>query len=300
VVPMFRSYARFGVVVQLMAALLAGIGVDWLRRAGTMRAQIVCVGLLALSATEYAVSPSALWRDVLPTAAHRWIAQQGDRMRVLDCTPLDPESESVEWLTGYRVTLVGHSTISSCTDPNLSQMLAATGYTHVLVRRDSADGFADRPAPEGLQVAARFGDARVFAVTAQRPAIYTATMKGFFPREQDAEWTWRWMGPEAAWTIVNTGAPPIVATLGLEMSAFHRARRMEVLLDQRPVQTLVVGQSRRIYPLGPLTVNTGDHELAFRPAEAPTVARDVIDNDDPRPLSFALGSWNWTVRRGQP
>ena len=30
-VPMFRSYARFGVVVQLMAALLAGIGVDWLR-----------------------------------------------------------------------------------------------------------------------------------------------------------------------------------------------------------------------------------------------------------------------------
>ena len=35
VVPMFRSYARFGVVVQLMAALLAGIGVDHLRRAGT-------------------------------------------------------------------------------------------------------------------------------------------------------------------------------------------------------------------------------------------------------------------------
>ena len=40
VVPMFRSYARFGVVVQLMAALLAGIGVDCLRRAGTRRAQV--------------------------------------------------------------------------------------------------------------------------------------------------------------------------------------------------------------------------------------------------------------------
>ena len=55
VVPMFRSYARFGVVVQLMAALLAGIGVDYLRRAGTRRAQIACVALVALAAGEYAV-----------------------------------------------------------------------------------------------------------------------------------------------------------------------------------------------------------------------------------------------------
>ena len=58
-------------------------------------------------------------------------------------------------------------------------------------------------------------------------------MTGFFPREHDAEWTWRWMGKDAAWTIVNTSAQPIVATLGIEMSAFHRARRMELLLDGR-------------------------------------------------------------------
>ena len=73
VVPMFRSYARFGVVVQLMAALLAGIGVDYLRRAGTRRARIVGIALVALAAGEYAVSPTAVWRDVLPTAAHRWV-----------------------------------------------------------------------------------------------------------------------------------------------------------------------------------------------------------------------------------
>ncbi len=54
------------------------------------------------------------------------------------------------------------------------------------------------------------------------PAIYTAAMTGFFPREHDAEWSWRWMGADAAWTIVNTSAQPIVATLDLDMSAFHR------------------------------------------------------------------------------
>jgi hypothetical protein len=304
VAPMFRSYARFGVVVQLMAALLAGIGVERLRHAGTKRAQIVCIALAALAAGEYAVSPSALWRDVLPTTAHRWVAQQVDRVRVLDCTPLTQESESVRWLTGGRVTLLGGS-ISDCTEPNLSQKLAASGYTHLLVRRDTTDGqsLTDHPLPEGMRVAARFGDGQVFAVTAQTPAIYTATMTGFFPREHFAERSWRWMAADAAWTVVNTSARPIVATLSLELSAFHRARRMELLLDGRAIQNaqaLVVEPSRRTYHVGPLTISPGDHELVFHAAEGPTVAAAVISNGDPRPLSFAFGTWHWTVRGEQP
>ena len=67
------------------------------------------IALVALAAAEYAVSPPALWRDVLPTTAHRWVMQQPDPVRVLDCTPLTQESESVQWLTGDRVTLLGGS-----------------------------------------------------------------------------------------------------------------------------------------------------------------------------------------------
>jgi hypothetical protein len=301
VVPMFRAYARFGVVVQLMAALMAGIGIDLLRRARTRRAQIVCVALVALAADEYAVSPSALWRDVLPTKAHRWVVQQPPGIRALDCTPLDQESESVQWLTGHRVTLLGGA-IDDCTGIDLSQKLAANGYTHLLVRRDTAGGqwLAEHPTPDGLQPAARFDDGRVFAVTAPPPKIYTAAMRGFFPREQDAEWTWQWMGADAAWTIINTSARPVIATLGLEMSAFYSARRLELRLDGRPVQTLVVEPSRRIYRIGPLAVPRGYHELAFHPAEAPTVASDVINNGDSRALSLALGMGTWSVQDEQP
>ena len=138
-VPMFRAYARFGVVVQLMAALLAGVGVDFLRRAGTRRAQLACVALVALVAAEYTVAPWTLWRDVLPTTAHRWVARQPGDMRALDCTALNRKSESIQWLTGYRVLLAASSP-SDCTEPNFSQKLAATGYTHLLVRRDTAEG----------------------------------------------------------------------------------------------------------------------------------------------------------------
>jgi hypothetical protein len=306
VVPMFRAYARFGVVVQLMAALLAGIGVDSLWSGVRHRVTattvsdtlgILAVALVVLAAVEYAALPSALWRDVLPTTAHRWVMQQPGPIRVLDCTPLDPESESVQWLTGDRVTLLGGS-IGDCSDANLPRTLATHGYTHLLVRRDAAaaQSFADRPAPEGLRVAARFDDGQVFAVTRQPAAIYTVTMTGFFPRERDAEWTWRWMGADAAWTIANAGARPIVATLALEMSAFHHARGMDVRLDGGHVQTLVVDPSRQVYQIGPLSVIPGEHELAFHLAEVPAAADEAIGNRDPRSLSFAFGTWSWTER----
>jgi hypothetical protein len=222
----------------------------------------------------------------------------------LDCVPLNPESESVQRLTGHRVTLLG-SAASDCTEPNLPQKLAANGYTHLLVRRDTADGhwFAERPAVDGLRVAARFDAGQVFAVTERPPAIYTATMTGFLPREHDARWSWRWMGADAAWTIVNTRSRPLVATLDLELSAFHRARTLELQLNGHPienVQALVVEPSRRIYQIGPFVVPAGNHELVFHPAEPPTLFGDVMNNGDRRPVSFALGTWDWAVRSEQP
>jgi hypothetical protein len=153
VVPMFRAYARFGVVVQLMAALLAGIGAERLWRSGTRRARIACVALLTLAAAEYAVWPPALWRDALPTTAHRWVARQPDRVHVLDCAPLTSESESVQWLSGYRISLSAEG-FDDCTEPNFPDKLSAAGYTHLLVRRDTSEGrrFASRGhsrGPEG-------------------------------------------------------------------------------------------------------------------------------------------------------
>lgn len=296
VVPMFRSYARFGVVVQLMAALLAGIGIDFLRRIGTTGARIAAAVLLTIAAGEYAVSPAALWRDALPTRAHRWVARQPGPMRALDCAPLTQESSSVQWLTGDRVTLLAGPP-EDCLEPNLPQKLAANGYTHLVVRRGTpvSELFDDHALPAGLSLAARFSDGRVFAVTVPRPSIYTAAMRGFFPREYDRSRSWRWMGADGEWTVINTGAAPIVAMLGLELSA-NPPERMDVRIDGRHLQTLVIEPSRRRYQLGPLTVGPGGHELAFHATGALTIPDNLGNNGDRRQLSFELGTWTWTVR----
>jgi hypothetical protein len=298
-VPMFRAYARFGVVVQLMAALLAGVGVDFLRRAGTRRAQLACVALVALVAAEYAVAPWRLWRDVLPTTAHRWVVRQPGDMRALDCTALNRKTQSIQWLTGYRVLLAASS--SDCTEPNFSQKLAATGYTHLLVRRDTAEGrwFAAHAA-DGFRIAADLEDGQVLAVTAAPPPIYTATMPGFFRREHNAKGTWRWMAQDAAWTITNTSVQPIAAMLAIELWAFQRPRVVELLLDGRHVQNVGVERTRRLYHVGPLTVPPGNHALAFRSADAPTSTRRATKNVYRRAVSVAVGAWTWTVVGGQP
>jgi hypothetical protein len=242
-----------------------------------------------------------MWRDVLPTTAHRWIMRQPGRVRALDCAASDQESESIPWLTGDRVTLLGDAA-DDCIEPNLSQKLAALGYTHLIASHHTAEGkwLMDHPAPDGLRVAARFDDGEVFAVATGTPAVYTAAMTGFFPREHAPEWTWRWMSRQATWTVVNTTTQPIVATLSLELSAFHDARRLGVRLDGRPVQTLAVLPARAIHQIGPVTVLPGRHTLAFQSADAPAAADAIVHNGDVRLLSFDIGGWSWNVSGAWP
>jgi hypothetical protein len=298
ILPMFRAYARFGVVVQLMAVLLAGIGVDFLRRAARPRATFACVALVALLAVEYTVAPSAVWRDVLPTAAHRWVTRQPGEVRAFDCTPLNRNNQSTQWLTGHRVVM--SSRAHECTEPNFAGKLAAGGYTHLLVRRDTTEGrWLSARTVEGLRVAADFEDAQVLAVTAAPPPIYTATMSGFFRREHSAKGTWRWMSRDAVWSITNTGVQVIVATLEIEMWPFQRPRTLELRLDGHNVQRVSVARGRHRYQLGPLSLPPGDHVLMFHATEPPTAADNISGHSDRRAVSIAVGEWKWTVRDEQ-
>lgn len=299
-VPMFRSYARFGVIVQLMAALLAGIGVDILWQARTWRARVACAALIALAVAEYAVWPSALWRDALPTTAHRWVMQQASSPRVLDCQPRSQESDSIQWLTASRV--VGPSDgFADCAEPNLARKLAAHGFTHLLVRSDRAEApwIARAAARDNFRAARRFDDAHLYAVGAGRPAVYTGTTTGFSPREGDADWSWRWMGSEAAWVVTNTTGLAVFATLDIELSAFAHDRWVTLSLNQVKVQELLVEPARRTYRIGPFVIQPGAHEFQFGATQPPTVADDALHNGDRRALSVAVGMWTWTVAERQ-
>lgn len=62
--PMFRSYARFGAVVQLMTAVMAGIGFDRLWRSGKWQPRAAAAALAVILAIEFMVSPADMSRRV--------------------------------------------------------------------------------------------------------------------------------------------------------------------------------------------------------------------------------------------
>ena len=291
-VPMFRAYARFGVVVQLMAALLAGIGATRLVAGGTAWTRAVAGALVLMALGEYAVLPSALSRDVLPTAAHRWVMQRTSSLRVFDCWPLSMESQSIPWLTDDRISLAAAD--EDCAEPGLAARLWAAGFTHLLVRDTwerqwlRANGDA-----QGLHGQARFDDGDVFAIV-PRSLVYTQAISGFWPREHRNGDSWRWMANDASWTIASP-TPRRHVTLDVNLHAFQAHRPLLVTLDDKPGQMFDIGPNAATYRIGPLVLAAGSHRLTFHSPAAPTIADEVIRNGDRRALSIAVGAWQWSA-----
>jgi hypothetical protein len=292
VLPMFRSYARFGVVVALMFALLAGMGAAWLV---SRRAHWVLGGLLVVLFVDLMPLPWR-YRDVLPTMGHRWLADQGGDVRALDCGAPEPAEALVPWLMHYRLTLLSGSR-SDCGEPRLSEQLSALGYTHVLTRIHPSPG-GDRVLPRaGFRLVRSFPDSRVLAVEAPKPAIVTLEMPGFYERERLGRDVWRWMGAAGWWRVNNTTSETLEAYLDIDLEALGQTRALKVESDGEAPLVCNVDPRRRRHTLGPFLLTPGEHMLAFKTLEPATVADTLLQNGDGRALSIRIFDWRWSARR---
>ena len=157
-----------------------------------------------------------------------------------------------------------------------------------------------RPAG-GLAMQAHFEDADLLAVTAPPETVYTAEMSGFFPGERRESLTWRWIGSDATWKVVNRSARVVVATADIEMWAFGE--------HPPAAATYSIGGRSTCWPSSNEAAATESARSpwrrevtssAFHPLDPPTVADDLLHNGDRRALSVAFGSWHWTVTGERP
>ena len=288
--PMFRAYARFGMVVALMLSLLAGMGAAWLV-SRPAPAHWVFGGLLVVLFVDLTPLP---WRsrDVLPTMGHRWLMDRGTGVRALDCAAAQPAEALVPWLMHDRLTFRSGSQ-GDCDDPHLSEQLAALGYTHVLVRSGQSSGDDQRWSREGFREAGSFPDSRVLAVTAPKPAVVTLEMPGFYEREQSRQDVWRWMGAAGWWRVTNTTSETLETYLEIDLEAFGQTRELTLANDSEPALQYDVGPRRARYRVGPFLLRPGAHVLSFKTLEPATVAHAVLRNGDGRALSIRIFDWRW-------
>lgn len=294
--PMFRAYARFGAAVGLMTALLAGAGAAWLWQRPHAAARRVAALLLGLAVVELAPFPPWRWRDVLPTRAHRWLAEQRGPLRVLDCVSPSRLSDSLSLpALGHDAALLGTPPFDDCGEPRLGDKLAAMGYTHVLARRGGIEERWLAAHADGLAPGPQFEDGRVFQVTAGPPPVYVSALVGFHPREYQEEATWRWMKRTGSLVVVATRESP-GTVLEIDMKAFPRDRRVEWLLDGRRLGEVEVKTRWERYELRLPELAPGRAMLTLACREPAIVADDVLGNGDRRPLALALGAWRVVLR----
>lgn len=303
VAPMFRSYARFGVVTSLAVALAAGVGFAWLLRARHLADLKVRPTNVAMAGLTLALTICAVfefwplpWRahDVLPTEAHRWLARQQGRTRTMDCiTPTVPEG-SVPWLMHHDLNFL-NPMVPSCVDPQVATKLAALQYTHVLVRRDPRASVIPAEV-EGLAVVKDFPDARVYFVTAEVPAVVTLQTTGFYENEHSGRDWWRWMDARGQWTVRNTTSAKLQTTVDTVLDTAGHPRMLTISVDGTPAGVVDVQTDMRQYVLGPWTLAPGDHTIAFAASGEPFRPTDDGKSTDTRRLTVAFRNMRWNVQ----
>lgn len=299
--PMFRAYARFGVVVQLMVAVLAGIGAHqlWHSRRGSARGLVVV--LLLLTAVEYAPWPWR-WRDVLPTTAHRWLAARADgATRVFDCSTATAADRDTGWLAGVIVVYAADGQ-PQCDEPLLAARMRAQGVTHVLVRA-GVHGAAPLPSSpaDGLRLDFRGDDAVVLGVTAGAPAPFVEAFAGWYPRERAGDRAWRWSSGRSIVTLRNPAPTPRPVVLTLDLQAFGAPRVVTASIAGDAVATLDLGSGRAAFTVGPVMLAPGATNLVLESgAPALVPARVHPGSGDVRALAFALDGWMVAVAPPAP
>ena len=287
VLPMFGSYARFALVVQLMAVVLAGIGATVLwRRRGT---RILALALLTLLAMEYAPL-TARSRDVLPTSAHRWLSRHAGSQAVFDCVTPSLGDIHTQWLAGFSIEGFGPA-VADCGEPALATKLAALGYRHLIVRDEVERRWFSEADPSGLGPVYRGKDADVFEVLA-RPGAYLEDLRGFLAREYNHADSWRWSDGHATLAVVapETTTRPLRVTLTL--AAFGSSRHVAVSLDGAAVAVLALSSEPTTYSIV-VQVTPGSHDLSLISVEPAVSPQSLGISADSRPLAFRL--FEWTV-----
>ncbi|MFQ5527463.1 MAG: 6-pyruvoyl-tetrahydropterin synthase-related protein [Thermoanaerobaculia bacterium] len=293
--PMFRAFARFGVVVFLAVAILASAGATALLRTRALWSRAVGVALVALALVELAPFPPFRWRDVLPTSAHRFLSDGPEPARVLDCAS-PPRIADHPGFQRFAHEIALPSGNSDCGDPGLANKLAQEGFTHILVRRPSALGawLIGRSTPRGWSQTGGFEDALLFELAARPPAPYFWFSSGFSWREFRDNESYRWMSDSGLLTVVNPTGSTLLLQPTARLHSFPDTRTMAILLDRVALAELEVTTRPEDYELPEIRLSPGAHSLNLRPTTPAVVADSLLGNGDYRPISIAI--WDFKLQ----
>lgn len=291
--PIFRAYARIGVVAILALALLAGIGGVVLMHARAGRP--VAAVLLVLAAVEL-YPPAARWNPALPTAGHTWLKTHAPGAAFFDCAA--PGRVYGQTVRAQFPSLVRfrETPFEDCVAPDIAGTLAAHGVTHMVIRRAlreavwlESGGFLD-----GMSVAERTADALVLRVDAPPAGVYVTDVLDLHGREFLGRDTWRWMPAESEWLVLNRTATDVRATFVFVGSSFNGARTLRLMMPSGETAEARIS-AHGTYQLGPVTMPVGETRVRLVSLEGDAEASSAAGSSDTRRLAVRFDQWRWRI-----
>ncbi len=189
IVPMFRVYARFGIVVMLCVSVLAGVGLAFiLERIKSNRKRRVFLSIvLLLIFIEFAPTlPAPMVNAVNPPPVYEWLVKQEGDFTIAEC-PMESDQEYQFWQRIHQKRLVNGAQSGTYADkvrkeivdilkPETPGILKYLGAKYIIFHPDKYLKSEDVPVigevpdvskQKGLKLVKTFKEARVYEVIAE-------------------------------------------------------------------------------------------------------------------------------------
>lgn len=309
VLPMFRVYARFGVVVLLMVAALAGIGLARILEsmAGRRIYSYLSVALIVLLiGVEFTNVPPFYVTDVGQTPpVYRWLAEQPGDFIIAEY-PLwrFDQGEHNEYLfyqrihgkrlfngadAGTRAEQIRQE-IEDISRPEAPGILSYLKVKYVIVHYGSyPKGGRPRVSSSGLKPIKQMGETVVYVVTARPIPILALPDANFSFKELWADGkVWRWTGNDAELIILNNTGAKAYIDLKFTAKSFARERDLTILIGKRVLKRIKIShKKKRRVEVKQILLRPGENKVILSARPDATVINSVLHNEDRRAVSIA-------------
>jgi hypothetical protein len=309
ILPMFRVYARFGIVVMLCVTVLAGLGLSYIL--GRIKKKetklILLVGLTVLVAVEFANSPPPPITDYSKTpAVYTWLKQQPGDFIIAEYPlnqPIYKEySDYVFYQRLHQKRLFNGSSLETkgeayralaadVSDSQSASVLEHLGVKYAIVHLDKYS--ADKPSyiGKGFHLVRKFGeDTAVYSIRAPHLDTMILPISGFSAAE---EWpdgrTWRWIGDNATISLVNSTQQTHEITLRAGVMSFSGPRTLSVVQNGKTIYVVHVPVESKDIKIENIKLLPGDNNLKLKVNPGAESIDSVLHNNDYRVVSIALG-----------
>lgn len=312
IAPMFRAFARFGIIAMLALSVLAGLGVkrilDMIRNKST---QVIIVAVLTvMMLVEFInVPPSkaSYVGDRATPAVYQWLAgQEGD------FTIAEYPAPALDWHIFYKSQfyqrvhkkkLADVRNIPSIeykdylynpSNPGVVRVLEYLGVRYVIMHTDQYRN-KEFTIPEiqpgtGLKIIKSFPNTLVYEVAAKPSKVFWVNKSGQFSPEFWSKWDdysdWKWALSEIELIAVNCAGRDSYGDLKFDVASLGYDRRLVVYVNGRLLKEVVITPNSQTIVIEDALLKTGENSVRLTTDSKCDQINSYLHNGDVREAAF--------------